>query len=133
MGPVNRIGEEMAWHIPDDGEDREMGILHERDITPTKGMAAGSVRMPVGKKQVKLSVHEGEEIYFVHRGRARFYLNDQTYDVDEGGAVYIAPGTRHRAENIGAEDLILYFVDSPSAFGEVGAYQEFTKNWNKIR
>ena len=51
MGPVNRIGEEMAWHIPDDGEDREMGILHERDITPTQGMAAGSARRPVGKKQ----------------------------------------------------------------------------------
>ena len=87
----------------------------------------------LGKKQIKLSVHEGEEIYFVHRGRARFYLDDETYDVDEGGAVYIAPGTRHRAENIGDEDLILYFVDSPSVFGEVRAYQEFTKNWNKIR
>ena len=132
MKPVNRIGEEMAWHIPD-GEDREMGLLHERDITPTKNMSAGSVRIQAGKKQIKLSIHEGEEIYFVHRGRARFYLNDDTYEVEEGSSVYIAPGTRHRAENIGEEDLILYWVNSPPVFGKIGEYKEIAKNWNQIR
>ena len=47
---------------------------------------------------------------------------------DRGHGLCVPP-----LENIGDEDLILYFVDSPSVFGEVGAYQEFTKNWNKIR
>ena len=133
MKPVNKIGEEMAWHIPDDGQDREMGILHEQDVTPTKSMAAGSVRIPAGRRQTKLSVHEGEEIYLVYRGKAKFFLNDDEYEADEGTSVYIAPGTRHRAENIGDGDLILYFVNCPSVFGETGAYKEITKNWNKIR
>ena len=133
MGPVNKIGQEMAWHIPDDGEDREMGLLHERDITPTKNMSAGSVRILPGRKQSKLSVHEGEEIYLVHRGKARFFLNDEQFDVDEGSSVYIAPGTRHRAENIGEEDLILYWVNSPPVFGAEGAYKDIVKNWNQIR
>jgi mannose-6-phosphate isomerase-like protein (cupin superfamily) len=130
---VNKIGQEMAWQIPDDGEHREMGLLHERDITPTRNIAAGSVRIPVGRKQTKLSIHEGEEIYFVHRGRARFYLDDDQYEVDEGSSVYIAPGTRHRAENIGEEDLILYWVNSPPVFGGIGAYKEIVTNWNRIR
>ena len=133
MHPVSRIGEETAWHIPDDGEDREMGLLHERDITGTQNMSAGSVRILPGRKQSKLSVHECEEIYLVHRGRARFYLDDETYDVEEGGSVYIAPGTRHRAENIGDEDLILYWVNSPPVFGGPGAYKDITNNWNQIR
>ena len=133
MNVINKIGAEMAWHIPDDGQDREMGLLHERDITPTKNMSAGSVRIPVGRKQTKMSVHVGEEIYLVHRGRARFYLNDDQFEVDEGASVYIAPGTQHRAENIGEEDLILYWVNSPPVFGEVGDYKDVTKNWNRIR
>ena len=122
----------MAWQIPD-GEDREMGLLHEGEVSGTKNIAAGSVRMPPGKKQTKLSVHEGEEIYFVHRGNAKFYLNDDEYEVNEGTAVYVAPGTRHRAENIGDEDLILYWVNSPPVFGAPGEYRHVVKNWNKIR
>lgn len=133
MGAINKIGEEIAWHIPDDGEGREMGLLHERDITPTKNMSAGSVRIPVGRKQSKLSVHECEEIYLVHRGKARFFLNDNQFDVGEGGSVYIAPGTRHRAENIGDQDLILYWVNSPPVFGAIEGYKEIVKNWNQVR
>jgi mannose-6-phosphate isomerase-like protein (cupin superfamily) len=133
LKPVSRIGEEPAWRIPDDGEEREMGLLHEGSLTSTVNMSAGSVRIPVGRKQTKLSVHEGEEIYLVHRGRAKFYLNDEVYEVEEGSSVYIAPGTRHRAENAGQEDLILYWVNSPPVFGEPGAYKDIVKNWIKIR
>ena len=110
-----------------------MGILHERDMTPTRNMSAGSVRIPIGRKQTKLSVHDAEEIYFVHRGRARFYLNDDAHEVDEGSAIYVAPGTRHGAENVGDVDLILYWVNSPPVFGEPGAYKEIVKNWVRIR
>jgi len=133
VGPVRKIGDETAWHIPQDGEDREMGMLHEPELTGTKNMSAGSVRILPGKKQVKLSSHEGEEIYLVHQGQARFYLNDETYDCDAGCSVYIAPGTKHRAENIGQEDLILYWVNSPPVFGAPGQYKEITSNWTQIR
>ena len=133
MKPVSKIGEEPAWRIPDDGEEREMSLLHEASLTSTVNMCAGAVRIPVGRKQTKLSTHEGEEIYFVHRGRAKFYLNDEVYEADEGSSVYIAPGTRHRAENVSEEDLILYFVNSPPVFGKPGAYKDFVKNWIQIR
>ena len=133
MSAIRRIGQEPAWRIPDDGENREMGILHEGELTPTRNISAGSVRIPAGRKQTKMSTHEGEEIYFVHRGRARFYLNDDQHEVEEGSSIYVAPGTRHRAENVGDEDLILYWVNSPPVFGEPGAYKEIVKNWIRIR
>ena len=132
MKPVNKIGEEMAWQIPD-GEEREMGLMHEGEVSGTKNIAAGSVRMLPGTKQTNLSVHKGEELYFVHKGKAKFYLSDDEYEVDEGSAVYIAPGTRHRAENIGDEDLILYWVNSPPVFGAAGGYKQIVKSWNQIR
>ncbi len=89
--------------------------------------------MPPGQAQHKLSVHEGEEIYMILQGKGRFVLNDEEYDVEKHTAVYIAPGTKHRAYNTGDEDMIMYFVNSPSCFGPVGGYNAFMKDWTRIR
>ena len=132
MKPVNKIGEELCWEIPD-GEGRQMGLLCERDITPTKNMSAGSVRIPAGGQQVKLSKHTCEEIYFIFEGKARFFLGDEQYEVEKGNTVYVAPGTGHRTMNIGDEDLVLYWVNSPPVFGDAEGYKEFVKDWTQIR
>jgi mannose-6-phosphate isomerase-like protein (cupin superfamily) len=79
-------------------------------------------------------VHEGkEEVYFVVQGKGKFVLDDQVVDVEQGTAVYIEPGCRHRAINTGDDEMRLFWVNSPSVFGPVGAYKEFTKNWKRVR
>ena len=121
MKPVNNINDCMLWEIP--GEQRRfMGIVHERDITPTKTLSAGIVILPPGIEQPKLSVHpDSEEIYFVIKGQGKFYL------------VFVTPGAKHRAANTGSEEMQLYFVNTPSTFGPVGGYEDFTKNWKRVR
>lgn len=37
----------------------------------------------------------GEEIYVVVTGLARFYLGDAMHDMESPSAVYVAPGTPH--------------------------------------
>ena len=132
VGPVVKIGAETQWHSPPP-HDRYMSLLFERDITPTTSMAAGVVTLPPGQAQHKLSVHDGEEMYLILQGRVRFVLDDQEYDVEKHTAVYIAPGTRHRAYNTGDEDMLMYFVNCPSCFGPVGGYEQFMKEWTRVR
>lgn len=133
MKPVNNINECMLWEIP--GEQRRfMGILHERDMSPTKTLAAGIVILPPGIEQPKLSTHpDSEEVYFIVKGHGKFYLGDEVYDVEAGSAIFVAPGTKHRAANTGDEDMQLYYVNTPSTFGPVGGHLDFTKNWKRVR
>jgi mannose-6-phosphate isomerase-like protein (cupin superfamily) len=133
MRNVVRLEDAMAWEAPEPNR-RTMALMFERDVTPTRSMAAGYVRIPPGNEQVKLSVHpDGEEIYFVVTGRARFYLGDEAHEIDPGTAVYVAPGMPHRAVSIGDDDLVLYYVNAPSVFGPVGGYEAFVQGWTRIK
>ena len=132
VGPVVKVGSEMQWHSPAP-HDRYMSLLFERDITPTTRMAAGVVTLRPGQAQQKLSVHEGEEIYMILQGRGRFVLDDKEYEVEKHTAVYVGPGVKHRAYNTGDEDMLMYFVNCPSCFGPVGGYEDFMKEWTRVR
>jgi len=59
MKPVNNINECMLWEIPGD-QRRFMGIVHERDITPTKTLSAGIVILPPG-----ISFYTFQEVAYV--------------------------------------------------------------------
>jgi mannose-6-phosphate isomerase-like protein (cupin superfamily) len=135
QGKVVNMADAMRWEIPDaEPHHRYMGLMFERDITPTVNMSAGFVVLPPGQEQQKLSVHEGkEEIYFVVQGRGRFVLDDEVVDVSRGTAVYVSPGCRHRAINTGEEPMELFWVNTPPVFGAVGAYQDVVKNWNRVK
>ena len=132
MKVVVKAGEAMEWHSPPP-HDRSMSLMFERDITPTINMAAGIVTLAPGEEQQKLSVHEGEEIYYVLQGKGRFVLDDQEYKIEQDTAIYVAPGTKHRARNTGDEKMRLYYVNTPPVFGPVGAYKEFMKDWHRVR
>lgn len=111
-----------------------MGLIFERDITPTRNLASGIVILPPAVEQPKLSVHpDSEEIYYVVKGEGKFVLGTEEHPVSKNTAVYVAPGTPHRAVNTGSEDMELFWVNTPSCFGPVGGYKEFTKEWKRIR
>jgi len=130
---VVKIGQEIAWESPD-GQRRQMGVLFERDITPTQNISVGTVLIPPGCEQSKLSHHEGkEEVYYIVKGQARFMLDDEAHEVDEGTAIYVGSGVGHRAINTGQGDLILLWFNSPPVFEKEGDYREFTKSWKPVR
>jgi mannose-6-phosphate isomerase-like protein (cupin superfamily) len=111
-----------------------MGVLFERDITPTQNVAAGYVLIPAGSEQPKLSRHDGvEEIYYVLRGTGTFILGVEQLAVRPGSAVYVPPGIEHRAVNGGDDEMELLWFNSPSAFGPIGSYQELTADWRNVQ
>jgi mannose-6-phosphate isomerase-like protein (cupin superfamily) len=131
MNDVGDMDTCLAWEAPEPHR-RTMGVMFERDITPTEQLAAGFVRVPVGHEQPKLSRHPGEEVYFVVSGVGIFDRGDRSDEVHARGAVFVPPFSPHRWINVGEVDLEVFYVVSPSAFGEVGGYRNVIAGWQQV-
>ena len=133
MKAVVRTDEGLVWEAPEPNR-RRFGLMFERDITPTKNIAAGVVVIPPKTSQPKTSVHpSGEEIYLITQGRGKFRLGNKVFPVRKGTAVYVAPGVAHQAFNTGDENMELFWVNTPPVFGPVGSYVDIVKGWQRIK
>ena len=47
--------------------------------------------------------------------------------------MYVRPHDPHRWINIGDVELEVFYVVSPSAFGEVGGYMNTVKDWQQVQ
>ena len=60
-----------------------------------------------------------DELYFVHRGRARFEVGDEVREVGEGGLVHVEAATPRRVSNASeTEDLVLLVVGGKDGYVE---------------
>ncbi len=60
-----------------------------------------------------------DELYFVHRGRARFDVGDETREVGEGGLVHVEAATHRRVSNASeTEELVLLVVGGKGGYVE---------------
>lgn len=132
MKDVVRAQERMVWESPGPNS-RTMGLYFEKDITPTKNISVGNVILPAGQEQTKLSEHKCEEVYFIVSGKGQFVLNEQFNEVEQGTAIYVAPGTKHRAINTGDEPMELLWVNTPPFFGGVDKVEEMLEGWKRIQ
>jgi len=57
-----------------------------------------------------------DELYFVHRGRARFDVADESREVGPGGLVHVESTTPRRVTSIGDEDLVLLVVGAKEGY-----------------
>lgn len=133
MSNVVKTDAGIAWESPAPSS-RRMSVIFERDLTPTVNLAAGTVVIPEGQEQTKLSAHPGaEEIYLVLRGSGRMVLGDEIVDIETGHAIYVGPDVKHRIINSGKGELEVFFVNTPPVFGRVGGYEDTVAGWRRIR
>jgi mannose-6-phosphate isomerase-like protein (cupin superfamily) len=60
-----------------------------------------------------------DELYFVHRGRARVEVGGETRELDEGGLVHVESTTPRRISNASeADDLVLLVVGGKDGYVE---------------
>jgi mannose-6-phosphate isomerase-like protein (cupin superfamily) len=60
-----------------------------------------------------------DELYFVHRGRARFDVGDETREVGAGGLVHVEAATPRRVSNASdTEELVLLVVGGKDGYVE---------------
>jgi len=75
-----------------------------QSIAPTKRpkkMEPFVITLPSRSKEGDRFDHEGEELFYVLKGRIRFYYGDKEYLLKEGDCVYFDSSIPHRGEGIG--------------------------------
>ena len=59
---------------------------------------------------------EQDELYFVHRGRARFDVAGDSFEVGPGGVVHVESTTPRRMSSTGDEDLVVLVVGAKDGY-----------------
>jgi mannose-6-phosphate isomerase-like protein (cupin superfamily) len=93
-----------------------------RKVRAALGVTAFGVNgivMPPGFEGF-LHFHERQdELYFVHRGRARVEVDGETRELEEGGLLHVTSTTARRVSNASAsEDLVLLVIGGRGGYVE---------------
>ena len=92
---------------------------------PTQRVSIGVSVFPADSRP-EGHVHEAEEeTVYCARGRGRIVTPNETAELEEGVAVFIAPGTFHATESDGPEPLELVCLFSPPVVA--GSYEKGAK------
>jgi mannose-6-phosphate isomerase-like protein (cupin superfamily) len=59
---------------------------------------------------------EQDELYFVHKGRARFEVDGDEFELGPGGVVYVESTTPRRVTNTGDEELVMLAVGGKDGY-----------------
>jgi uncharacterized cupin superfamily protein len=97
----------------------ELGDDTVRKIRPALGIAAFGANAWVLAPGVESRPHFHElqdELYFVHRGRARFRLPGETRELGPGGLCHVEAATPRQIISIGEEDLVLVVVGAKDGY-----------------
>jgi uncharacterized cupin superfamily protein len=92
-----------------------------RKVRATLGVTAFGVNVlvyPPGAKGV-LHYHDvQDELYFVHRGTARFEVDGETRELGPGGLAHVESTTARLVSNVGDDDLVLLVVGGKDGYVE---------------
>ena len=101
------------------GSIEEMGDGVFRKVRRELGVTAFGVNalvLPPGTVSRPHYHDEQDELYFVHRGRARFEVGGETRELGPGGVCHVVSTTRRRITSVGDEDLVLLVVGAKDGY-----------------
>ena len=97
----------------------ELGDGVFRKIRPGLGISAFGANALVLAPGVVGRPHwheEQDELYFVHRGRARFDLPGESRELGPGGLLHVEATTPRRVTSVGDEDLVMLVVGAKDGY-----------------
>ena len=101
------------------GSIEEMGDGVFRKVRQELGVTAFGVNAVVLAPGVTNRPHyheQQDELYFVHRGRARFEVGGETRELGPGGVCHVTSTTRRRITSVGDEDLVMLVVGAKDGY-----------------
>jgi mannose-6-phosphate isomerase-like protein (cupin superfamily) len=101
------------------GSIDEMGDGVFRKVRRELGVTAFGVNAVVLAPGVVGRPHyhdEQDELYFVHRGRARFEVGGETREVGPGELCHVGARTPRRVTSVGEEDLVMLVVGAKDGY-----------------
>ena len=90
-----------------------------RKVRQALGVTAFGVNalvLPPGRGWFAHLHEEQDELYFVHRGRARFEVEGEAFDLEAGGVCHIESTTPRQFWNAGDDDLVLLIVGGKEGY-----------------
>jgi mannose-6-phosphate isomerase-like protein (cupin superfamily) len=105
-----RLEDREAFITADGSSIRELAGIPTGDSV-NQSLAEATV--PPGGETVEHFHRTSEEIYYFTSGAGRMRLGDEEAEVRAGDTVVIAPGTKHKLFNAGAEPLVLLCCCAP--------------------
>jgi mannose-6-phosphate isomerase-like protein (cupin superfamily) len=97
----------------------ELGDGTVRKIRQAVGITAFGANAWVLAPGVESRPHSHErqdELYFVHRGRAKFRLPGETRELGPGGMCHVEAATPRQIVSVGDEDLVLVVVGAEDGY-----------------
>ena len=101
------------------GSINEMGNGVFRKVRRELGITAFGVNALVLAPGVVSRPHfhdQQDELYFVHRGRARFEVAGDAFELEPGGVAHVESTTPRRITSIGDEDLVMLVVGARDGY-----------------
>jgi mannose-6-phosphate isomerase-like protein (cupin superfamily) len=90
-----------------------------RKVRQVLGVTAFGVNVIVYPPGVEGFMHyheQQDELYFVHRGTARFEVEDETRELGPGGMCHVESTTPRKVSNAGDDELILFVVGGKDGY-----------------
>jgi mannose-6-phosphate isomerase-like protein (cupin superfamily) len=95
------------------------GYRKVRRALGVKAFGVNGVVMPPGFEGFAHFHYEQDELYFVHRGRARVEIGDEVRELGEGGLLYVESTTPRKVSNASeTDDLVLLVVGGKGGYVE---------------
>jgi mannose-6-phosphate isomerase-like protein (cupin superfamily) len=97
----------------------ELGDGVFRKLRPGLGITAfgaNALVLPPGVVGRPHSHEEQDELYFVHRGRARFDVPGESRELGPGGVVHVEAKTPRRVTSVGDEDLVMLAIGGKDGY-----------------
>jgi mannose-6-phosphate isomerase-like protein (cupin superfamily) len=95
------------------------GFRKVRRALDVKAFGVNGLVMPPGMDGFEHFHYEQDELYFVHRGRARVEIGGETHELGEGGLLYVESTTPRKVSNASdTDDLVLLVVGGKGGYVE---------------
>ena len=92
------------------------GFRKVRQELDVKAFGVNAIVYPPGQDGFLHYHDEQDELYFVHRGRARFEVDGETFELGPGGVVHVESTTPRKVSNPGDEDLVMLVVGGKDGY-----------------
>ena len=97
----------------------DYGFRKVRRALGVTAFGVNAVVMPPGFPGFHHWHDDQDELYFVHRGRARVEIGDEVHELGEGGLLHVESTTRRTVSNASdSEDLVLLVVGGKDGYVE---------------
>ena len=92
------------------------GFRKVRQALGVQAFGVNGIVYPPGQEGFLHYHDEQDEHYFVHRGKARFEVDGDEFEVGPGGVVHVESTTPRKVSNVGEEELVMLVVGGKGGY-----------------